>query len=47
VRQGYIVRSPRGRIATATAWEHLGLTAPAGEQVPLRLDDGPETGRLG
>jgi Holliday junction DNA helicase RuvB len=30
VRSGLLARTPRGRIATAAAWEHLGLTAPAG-----------------
>lgn len=29
VREGFMVRSPRGRIATALAWEHLGLTPPS------------------
>ncbi|WP_084101351.1 Holliday junction branch migration DNA helicase RuvB [Demequina sp. NBRC 110051] len=29
VREGLMSRSPRGRIATADAWEHLGLTPPA------------------
>ena len=47
VRQGYIVRSPRGRIATPAAWQHLGLTPQAGEQVGLPFVDGPDTGRLG
>ena len=47
VRQGYIVRSPRGRIATPAAWQHLGLTPPAGEQGGLPFVDGPDTGRLG
>lgn len=28
VREGYLVRTPRGRAATAAAWSHLGLTAP-------------------
>lgn len=28
VRMGFLVRSPRGRIATPAAWQHLGLTAP-------------------
>lgn len=28
VRQGFIVRSPRGRIATPLAWRHLGHEAP-------------------
>ncbi|MGO1166454.1 MAG: Holliday junction branch migration DNA helicase RuvB, partial [Janibacter sp.] len=47
VRQGYIVRSPRGRMATPAAWEHLGLVPPEGQQTPLPLTDGPETGRHG
>jgi len=28
VRQGFLMRTPRGRIATAAAWRHLGLTVP-------------------
>ena len=28
VREGYLMRTPRGRAATAQAWEHLGLTPP-------------------
>jgi Holliday junction DNA helicase RuvB len=28
VRSGFLARTPRGRIATPSAWEHLGLTAP-------------------
>ncbi len=28
VRQGFLARTPRGRVATAKAWRHLGLTAP-------------------
>ncbi len=30
VREGYIVRTPRGRAAAARAWRHLGLEPPAG-----------------
>ena len=30
IQQGYLQRTPRGRIATATAWRHFGLTVPAG-----------------
>ena len=26
VRQGFLMRTPRGRVATAAAWQHLGLT---------------------
>ena len=29
VRMGFLVRSPRGRAATAAAWHHLGKTPPA------------------
>jgi Holliday junction DNA helicase RuvB len=29
VRQGLIVRTPRGRVATPAAWQHLGLVPPA------------------
>ncbi len=29
VRTGLLARTPRGRVATSAAWEHLGLTAPA------------------
>jgi len=28
VRQGLLARTPRGRVATAAAWIHLGLTPP-------------------
>ena len=28
VRSGFLARTPRGRVATPAAWEHLGLTAP-------------------
>ena len=30
VRNGFLARTPRGRVATPAAWEHLGLTAAAG-----------------
>ncbi len=29
IQQGYLQRTPRGRIATAAAWRHLGLAPPA------------------
>ncbi len=32
IQQGYLQRTPRGRIATQAAWRHLGLVAPAGRQ---------------
>jgi Holliday junction DNA helicase RuvB len=31
VRHGFLARTPRGRVATRSAWEHLGLTPPAAE----------------
>ena len=39
VRLGFLARTPRGRIATAAAWRHLGMAVPAGlEQLPLGDD---------
>jgi len=35
IRQGFLQRTPRGRTATALAFEHLGLTAPAEPQPRL------------
>jgi holliday junction DNA helicase RuvB len=29
VRQGFLMRTPRGRVATPAAWQHLGLPLPA------------------
>jgi Holliday junction DNA helicase RuvB len=29
IQQGYLQRTPRGRVATAAAWRHLGLNPPA------------------
>jgi Holliday junction DNA helicase RuvB len=31
---GFWQRTPRGRVATRAAWEHLGLTAPANRFEP-------------
>jgi Holliday junction DNA helicase RuvB len=28
VRAGFLMRTPRGRVATPAAWRHLGLTPP-------------------
>ena len=28
VREGFLMRTPRGRVATPAAWRHLGLTPP-------------------
>jgi len=38
VRLGYLMRTPRGRVATAAAWSHLGLTPPPAV-VPAGLFD--------
>ncbi|WP_020501880.1 Holliday junction branch migration DNA helicase RuvB [Sciscionella marina] len=38
VRAGMLARTPRGRVATAAAWAHLGLTAP-----PDAVGDGQAT----
>jgi holliday junction DNA helicase RuvB len=34
VRRGLLARTPRGRVATTAAWEHLGLTPPEGNTGP-------------
>jgi Holliday junction DNA helicase RuvB len=34
VRNGFLVRTPRGRVATRAAWEHLGLTPPPPGELP-------------
>ena len=39
VRSGFMIRSPRGRAATAAAWKHLGKTPPAQS---LGLFDSPD-----
>jgi len=31
VRQGFLMRTPRGRVATTRAWAHLGLAPPPGQ----------------
>lgn len=42
LQQGFLMRTPRGRIATKNAWQHLGVTMPpevANRQQQLRPDD--------
>jgi Holliday junction DNA helicase RuvB len=34
VRNGFLARTPRGRVATRAAWEHLGLTPPPPADLP-------------
>ena len=31
IQQGYIQRTPRGRLATSSAWQHMGLQPPSQE----------------
>ena len=35
---GMLQRTPRGRMATPAAWQHLGLTAPARAEMPPLFD---------
>jgi len=35
LRAGLLARTPRGRVATAHAWEHLGRTPPASIATPV------------
>ena len=40
IREGLLVRTPRGRVATPSAWAHLGLTEPrrlGGSEAPPEL----------
>jgi len=51
VRAGLIARTPRGRVATPAAWEHLGLTPPApaadeGERSAANRGQGDEPGPI-
>ncbi|MET0930821.1 MAG: Holliday junction branch migration DNA helicase RuvB, partial [Aeromicrobium sp.] len=39
VRLGFLARTPRGRVATAAAWRHLGLAVPAGVDQLVLPDD--------
>ena len=40
LQQGFIQRTPRGRLACGKAYLHLGLTAPASPAQPGLFDDG-------
>jgi Holliday junction DNA helicase RuvB len=37
IQQGYLMRTPRGRVATALAYRHFGLTAPTRAEASLDL----------
>ncbi|MCB0911288.1 MAG: Holliday junction branch migration DNA helicase RuvB, partial [Propionibacteriaceae bacterium] len=39
VREGFLMRTPRGRVATRRAWQHLGLTPPASLGAPPDAPD--------
>ncbi len=39
IQQGLLVRTPKGRVATPAAWNHLGLTAPKTSTADLTLFD--------
>ncbi|VFM95441.1 MAG: Holliday junction DNA helicase subunit RuvB [Candidatus Kentron sp. G] len=36
IQQGFVQRTPRGRMATRGAWLHFGLTPPVGERAPVQ-----------
>jgi Holliday junction DNA helicase RuvB len=40
IQQGYLQRTPRGRVATATTYRHFGLTIPPRDQTPDLWQDG-------
>ncbi|MCM5570306.1 Holliday junction branch migration DNA helicase RuvB [Burkholderiaceae bacterium FT117] len=44
IQQGYLQRTPRGRVASAAAWRHLGLAAPGRAEPGLWADDAPQAG---
>ena len=39
IQQGLLQRTPRGRMVTATTWEHFGLPAPAAQRGPSETED--------
>ena len=47
VREGFMLRTPRGRVAAPQAWQHLGLTPPVPGSVQDALPWAEETSRLG
>jgi holliday junction DNA helicase RuvB len=38
VRCGFLARTPRGRVATPAAWQHLGLAVPSGSPFGTSAD---------
>jgi Holliday junction DNA helicase RuvB len=39
IQQGFLMRTPRGRVATKNAWKHLGLTVPATLEQPALFNN--------
>jgi Holliday junction DNA helicase RuvB len=42
IQQGYLQRTPRGRLATPAAYRHLGLAAPSRTKAPELWDETPD-----
>jgi Holliday junction DNA helicase RuvB len=42
IQQGYLQRTPRGRLATPAAYRHLGLAAPPRARTPELWDESPD-----
>ena len=40
MQQGFVARTPRGRVATPKAWERVGLKLPSSFQTPLFEEEG-------
>ena len=47
IQQGFLMRTPRGRVATRTAWTHFGLEPPSNQPAPAALDLFDESSRTG
>ncbi|MDR0504645.1 MAG: Holliday junction branch migration DNA helicase RuvB [Bifidobacteriaceae bacterium] len=44
LREGLVMRTPRGRVASPSAWQHLGLEQPSGSrQGRLEIENGSDT----
>lgn len=39
IQQGFLMRTPRGRVATANAYRHLGLKPPSNTEIPANGND--------
>ena len=47
IQQGFLMRTPRGRVATRTAWTHFGLEPPSNQPTPPAPDLFDESSRTG